>query len=147
MSAAKLRIYEPRRRVYGHHENAIKHLQHNDSAASAPPRWTLAGAILSSPGAFPGWWLDALDLAQKFESSEMPAAGQTPLPWSSQVWILTFSTWTCFGMRGNVQGAQPSELILFLRSLSVSLSKLDKLLRRSWEASRNITRETMIRQP
>ena len=52
-SAAKLRFYEPSRRVHGHHENVIKQLQNNDFSPSAPPRWTLAGAILCSPGAFP----------------------------------------------------------------------------------------------
>ena len=53
LTSFKRQLNEPKHRVYGHHENAIKQPQNRYPAASAPPRWTLAGAILNSAGAFP----------------------------------------------------------------------------------------------
>ena len=53
MSAAKRRIYDPKRQVRGNRKTTIKSQRTRDSAPSAPPRWTLAGAILGSSGALP----------------------------------------------------------------------------------------------
>ena len=50
----KRQLNVPTRRIYGQHEKHHKTAAKKyDSAPSAPPRWTLAGAILGSPGAFP----------------------------------------------------------------------------------------------